>query len=213
MDLIQVFSAEAFRYYFMSQCPFGGDGEFSWERFTEVYDSGLANTLGNTYSRTLSMAVRYFDGDLGPTSAVETNAWLGDLDLGALVNELRHLLGSFQYNVALQRIWSDVINSANLYIQTTKPFILVKTDRESTRAILLESAEAIRVVAILIKPFLPGTAKIFYEAFNFGEVVPWESVSYSSILDRPALTALKVTAPLESGKPVPLFPKIENKAV
>jgi methionyl-tRNA synthetase len=212
MDLIKGFSAEAFRYYFMSQCPFGGDGEFSWERFTEVYDSGLANTLGNTYSRTLSMAVRYYEGELGASSGVDTSAWLGGIDLGALVHELRHLVGSFEYNVALQRIWSDVLDPANRYIQTTEPYKLIKTDREATRAILLNLAEAIRVVAILIKPFLPSTAKTFYEAFNFSEVAPWESVSYASVLQRPTPDALKVTAPLENGKPAPLFPKIENKA-
>ena len=57
MDLIEKFSAEAFRYYFMSQCPFGGDGEFSFERFADVYNSGLANNLGNLYSRILTMCV------------------------------------------------------------------------------------------------------------------------------------------------------------
>ena len=46
MELIEKFSSEGFRYYFMSQCPFGGDGEFSFERFAEVYNSGLANQLG-----------------------------------------------------------------------------------------------------------------------------------------------------------------------
>ena len=64
MDIIDQFSAEAFRYYFMSQCPFGGDGEFSFERFADAYNSGLANNLGNLYSRTLSMCVKYFDGKL-----------------------------------------------------------------------------------------------------------------------------------------------------
>src|SRR5579875_3929588 len=47
MELIQKFSSEAFRYYFMSQCPFGGDGEFSFERFAAVYNADLADNLGN----------------------------------------------------------------------------------------------------------------------------------------------------------------------
>jgi len=46
MDIISKFSAEGFRYYFMSQCPFGGDGEFSFERFAEAYNSGLAKQFG-----------------------------------------------------------------------------------------------------------------------------------------------------------------------
>ncbi len=48
MEIITKFSAEAFRYYFLRECPFPGDGEFSWKRFEELYNSDLANNLGNT---------------------------------------------------------------------------------------------------------------------------------------------------------------------
>ena len=51
MDIITKFSAEAFRYYFLRECPFPGDGEFSWQRFAEVCNADLANNLGNLYSR------------------------------------------------------------------------------------------------------------------------------------------------------------------
>ena len=47
MEIITKFSSDAFRYYFMRECPFPGDGEFSWERFAEVYNADLANNLGN----------------------------------------------------------------------------------------------------------------------------------------------------------------------
>ena len=66
MELIERFLADAFRYYFISQCPFGGDGEFSFERFADAYNSGLANNLGNLYSRILTMCLKYFDGRLEP---------------------------------------------------------------------------------------------------------------------------------------------------
>ena len=215
MDLVSGFSAEAFRYYFMSQCPFGGDGEFSFDRFEDVYNAGLANNLGNLYSRTLSMAVRYFEGNLaGPP--VDTTAWLAGVDLPALVEELRGLIAGFQYNVALGRIWSDVLDAANRYIQVTEPFKLIKVDREATRAVLANLAEAIRVIGILIKPFLPATGETFYRAFNPGDSAPWDSVSYADATRRPepadgSMVGLEVTAPLVSGKPTPLFPKIEPR--
>src|SRR3954447_3073938 len=64
MDVFRLYGPEPFRYYFMRECPFGGDGNFSEERFAEVYNSDLANNLGNFYSRTITMCVKYFDGRL-----------------------------------------------------------------------------------------------------------------------------------------------------
>ncbi len=75
MELISRFSSEAFRYYFTSQCPFGGDGEFSFERFAEVYNSGLANNLGHLYSRILTMCAKYFEGNLGCSEGIDLTAW------------------------------------------------------------------------------------------------------------------------------------------
>ncbi len=77
---------------------------------------------------------------------------------------------------------------------------------------LANLAEAIRVVAILIKPFLPATGNVFYTAFSTSESAPWDSISYADAMKRPATASLRVTAPLVSGKPAPLFPKIEDKA-
>jgi methionyl-tRNA synthetase len=213
MDIIKQFSSEGFRYYFMSQCPFGGDGEFSFERFAEVYNSGLANNLGNLYSRTLSMCVKYFGGDLAGSSAVTPTAWLAGLDLAALVGDLQLSLGTFQYNLALQRIWLEVLDAANRYIEATKPFSLAKTDLEATKVVMVNLAESLRVVAILIKPFLPTTAATFYAAFNFADAQPWDEVSYGDVLNRPAGPDLRVTAELVAGKPTPLFPKIDPRAV
>ena len=89
MELIEKFSAEGFRYYFMSQCPFGGDGEFSFERFADAYNSGLANNLGNLYSRILTMCLKYFDGRFEGATSVDVTQWRKGLDFDELVGSLR----------------------------------------------------------------------------------------------------------------------------
>jgi methionyl-tRNA synthetase len=209
MELIEKFSSEAFRYYFMSQCPFGGDGEFSFERFAETYNSGLANNLGNLYSRILTMCLKYFGGQLDVGGSGDASRWRDGVDLHGLVGTLREQVCAFEYSAALQRIWRDVVDVANRYIQATEPFKLAKTDLDACRVVLVNLAESIRVAAILIKPFLPRTAETFYQAFNFGECKAWDQVSYADAA-RPLLpTALRVTAPISGGKPLPLFPKIE----
>jgi methionyl-tRNA synthetase len=212
MDVFRKHGADAFRYYFMKECPFGGDGNFSEERFAEVYNADLADNLGNLCSRVLTMCVKYFDGRLEGSSAVDAKAWRGGLDLAALVDEVRGLVGRFEYNVALQRVWLDVLSAANRYIEVTSPFKLAKTDREACKRVLVNLAEAIRVVAILTKPFLPKTAEAFYSAFNFGASQPWESVRFDDAKARLTGPDLEVTAPLSNGKPLPLFPRIDTRA-
>lgn len=211
MELIDKFSAEAFRYYFMSQCPFGGDGEFSFERFADAYNSGLANNLGNLYSRILTMCLKYFQGDLGPVEGIDLTAWRRGLDLPALVDDVRAKVGEFDYTAAIQRIWLEVADSANKYIQETQPFKLAKTDLEATRVVLANLADWMRITAILIKPFLPKTAETFHAAFNFSDSRPWDAVAYADAAVATATGSFRVTAPLVDGKPAPLFPKVEAR--
>jgi len=211
MDVFRRHGADAFRYYFMRECPFGGDGNFSEERFAEVYNADLADNLGNLYSRVLAMCVKYFDGELVGSSSVTPTDWLAGLDLNALVADLRDLVSRFEYNLALQRIWLEVLSAANKYIEVSSPFKLIKTDREACKAVLVNLAEAIRVVAILTKPFLPKTAETFFTAFNFGATASWDRVRFEDVCRRPDGPDLKVTAPLSGGKPLPLFPKIDVK--
>ena len=213
MDVFRKHGADAFRYYFMKECPFGGDGNFSEERFAEVYNADLADNLGNLYSRVLAMCVKYFDGTLEGSAVIDPGAWRAGLDLNALVDDLRTRVGTFEYNVVLQRIWQEVLSAANRYVEVTGPFKLIKTDPEACKAVLVNLAEAMRVTAILTKPFLPKTSEAFYQAFNFGEARPWNHVSFGDAACPLVGLSLRVTAPLVNGKPVPLFPKIDLKAI
>jgi methionyl-tRNA synthetase len=210
-EVVRTYGVDALRYYFLRECPFGGDGNYGDDRFVELYNADLADNLGNTYSRTLSMCVRYFSGVLEGADSADLSAWRGGLDLGALVADLRELIGTFQYNVALQRIWLDVLGATSRYIQETQPFKLFKTDPDATRLVLLNLAEALRVTAILLKPFLPRTATTFYRAFDFEATRPWDAAGLDAVLKADRPSSWRVTAELVGGKPAPLFPKIETK--
>ena len=73
MQIITKFSSDAFRYYFMRECPFPGDGEFGWSRFATVYNSDLGKNLGNLLSRVTTLIVKNFDCVL-PGTAGQTPA-------------------------------------------------------------------------------------------------------------------------------------------
>src|SRR5262249_29916949 len=84
MEIVSEFSAEAFRYYFMRECPFPSDGEFSWTRFAEVYNSELANNLGNLYSRVVTLITKNYGGRLEGTAGQVPAPTAAGLDLAAL---------------------------------------------------------------------------------------------------------------------------------
>src|SRR6202011_2267206 len=98
MEIITKFNAEAFRYYFLRECPFPGDGDFSWKRFEEVYNSDLANNLGNLYSRVMTLVVGKFDGHLSEARQLEPGEIYKDVDLQTTVKKVQSHMEACQYN-------------------------------------------------------------------------------------------------------------------
>ena len=111
MDIITKFSAEAFRYYFMRECPFPGDGEFSWERFAEVYNSDLANNLGNLFSRVMTITWKNYGGVFDGTAGKVPEPVVPGLDLAAFVGEVREHVEACRYNQALQTIVQEFLDA------------------------------------------------------------------------------------------------------
>jgi methionyl-tRNA synthetase len=207
MEIITRFSAEAFRYYFLRECPFPGDGEFSWQRFTDVYNADLANNLGNLYSRVVRLIVQNFNGHLEATAGLEPGVIYTEVDTETTVQQVQAHIEACQYNQALQRIWQQILNPANQYVDRQEPWKLVKTDREAAKRVLYDLVEQLRAAAILVKPFLPRTGEAIYRSFNFP--LAWEAVRYEDVWVHPRQGEdLRVLAPLENGKVKPLLPRI-----
>jgi methionyl-tRNA synthetase len=207
MEIITKFSAEAFRYYFLRECPFPGDGEFSLKRFADVYNADLANNLGNLYSRVARLISQNYDNRLTDTASLEPGDIYTDTDLETTVNQVQAHVEACQYNQALQKIWLQILNPSNQYTDKNEPWKLVKTDKNAAKRVLCDLVEQLRVVSILLKPFLPRSAETIYRSFTFRQ--PWDKVSYSEAWSRPRdTTDLRLVATLEDGKPKPLFPRI-----
>jgi methionyl-tRNA synthetase len=209
MQLFEMHGADAVRYVFMRECPFTGDGEFSYERFVAVYNADLANNLGNLYSRTLTMCLRYFEGRLAGADTTAPREVFTDIDLPAVVRDVQARIESCDYHQALGAIRQHVLDPANRYIDRTKPFELAKKDRDACRQVLANLAEALRVAAILMKPFIPASSQRLYAGFNYP--VPYEAVRIEHAAQPGLPSELRVTAALSDGKVSPLFPRIETK--
>jgi methionyl-tRNA synthetase len=207
MEIITKFSAEAFRYYFLRECPFPGDGNFSWQRFEDVYNADLANNLGNLYSRVVTLITRNYDGHLSGTARAEPGVIYTEIDTETTAQQVQAHVEACQYNQALERIWRQILDPANQYADRNEPWKLVKTDKSAAQRVLYDLVEQLRVTAILLKPFLPQMAATIYGSFNFPQ--RWDEVRHEDVWVHPTqIEDLRVLAPLEEGKVKPLFPRI-----
>jgi methionyl-tRNA synthetase len=161
-DYVATFGVDALRYFVMREMPLGQDANFSDEGVLTRFNSDLANDLGNLVSRTTTMIQRYCDGVVpaSPAAARETL----DTELAAAVQStidtvIRNF-ETFQITVALQDTW-ELIRSVNQYIVKREPWSLAKKPehRALLEATLYHAADALRVIAALTEPVMPGAAE------------------------------------------------------
>jgi methionyl-tRNA synthetase len=206
MEVISKFSADAFRYYFLRECPYSSDGEFSWGRFAEVYNSELANNLGNLLSRCLTLITKNYGGVLS-REIISTAHFDNIAKQGEFITKVRADVESCKYNTALQQIIFDFLTPTNQFLEANAPWKLVKTDKLRAGALLYYAVQELGRAAILLKPFIPKSAEAIYASFNFPK--PWAEVTYADAAQLMAQPDdLRVTAELVDGKVKPLFPRI-----
>ncbi len=211
MDIIKKFSADAFRYYFLRECPFPGDGEFGWGRFMEVYNSELANNLGNLLSRCVTVGVKSFNRVLSGTAGRTPESVDLTIRVAQVCADVGRAVELCQYNTAAQITLQQICTPANQYLEMTAPWKLVKTgnesDTEKAKNVIFNTVHALRTACILLKPIIPSSAETIYKSFNFP--TPWEQVTYADAAElKPQAEDLRVTAELVDGKVKPLFPRI-----
>jgi methionyl-tRNA synthetase len=193
----EVYGADALRYYAMREVRFGQDGEVSPDGFETRYNTELANEYGNLASRTLAMIGRYREGVV-PSS--EPSAELAESFRGLAEAVCDHM-DAVEPTLALDEIWRRV-KRLNLYVQEEEPWKLAKDEAESERLdrVLYTLAEGLRVVSVLLHPFLPATSERLLAGLGRPELS----------LDEARLGAGPGGATI--GEPGQLFPRVEAEA-
>src|SRR6185503_56161 len=122
-ETVNRFGPDAFRYYLLRDVPFDGDGGFSWERFAEVYESELANTLGTLASRPTAMVEKYFDGIVPDSPPGEHDTNVG----AALTKSIGLVTGTsgFPLHEAISGI-IQTVRETNEFVQRAAPWSLAK---------------------------------------------------------------------------------------
>ena len=201
LALIDEFGADAIRYFLLREIVFGNDGNFSRDALITRINSDLANDLGNLLHRTVSMIEKYHGGVVTNTGVIEAV----DEDLMALVKTTAENfakdMDAMEINSAIKGVWA-LISRANKYIDETAPWILAKDEAKAARlqTVMYNLAETLRVVAILIAPFIPSTSPKIYT--QLGLEVPAEFLLTDAEFG-------KIADGTKVQKGEPLYPRIE----
>ncbi|HEY3043994.1 MAG TPA: methionine--tRNA ligase [Vicinamibacterales bacterium] len=151
------FGADPLRLFLVKEIAFGGDGDFTWERYDERYNTDLANNLGNLVSRVVTMAHRYRGGRLAPaTGPSDQLVRLAE----QVVTDYKHAMETFAIHEAAAAAY-HLIDATNEFIAATSPWALAKDPAAATHLsqVLFDSAEAIRLASVLLSPVMPASAK------------------------------------------------------
>jgi len=149
------FGVDPLRLYLAKEIPFGGDGDFTWDRYDERYNVDLANNLGNLVSRVSTMAVRYREGTLLPTGAPSTKLTRVTEEAATTY---RRAMDAFALHDGASAAFR-IVDATNEYLAEMAPWTLAKDPEaaDTLTQVLFDTAEAIRVAAVLLTPFMPGS--------------------------------------------------------
>lgn len=199
-ELIDRFGGDAVRYFLLREMVFGQDANFSDEAFIDRFNSDLANDLGNTVSRVVTLARRAFDGRTPPLSC-DDNPLIPVARQAAI--DYRAAMEEWAFSRALEALWR-LLAEANQYLVTREPWKLIKTEgaADSLARVLWNGLEATRIVATGLLPFMPRVAAEVLAAVGTAEIP--QSLDALDWGGTPTGAALP--------EPKPLFPRIDKEA-
>ena len=200
-ELAKRFGVDAVRYYLLTEIPFAQDGTITYENVINRYNTDLANTLGNLVNRSIAMTNKYFGGTVARPAAQDA---LGQelIDFcAATVARYTEQMDTWHNADAAETVMA-LAKRCNKYIDETAPWALAKDEanKEQLTAVLYNLLDCIRVLGILLTPFMPSTGKAIHAQLQVTDAVTEMSAAAFGAVDSYAV-----------GTPAPLFARIDGE--
>jgi methionyl-tRNA synthetase len=198
---------EAFRYFLLREMSFGLDAGFSEDALVARVNADLANNLGNLVSRTLNLVEKFFEGRIPQADAAERDPDAGVVALAETTHvEVGECMERLEPHRALERLVA-LSDALNRHVDHRAPWKAMKEGRRAHAATTLhDTCAGLRILAVLLAPFLPGTAQEIAARLGLPHLV--ESARIPADVTRAGV--LPPGLRVERG--APLFPRLEPPA-
>jgi methionyl-tRNA synthetase len=220
--IVEVLGSDALRYFLMREIPFGQDGSFSFDALVQRYNSDLANGYGNLVSRVLAMIKQYFADVIpmpplrDPDANFPNSSTFDDNLANTVAAQFAGKLDRQDFSGALGELWF-LIAALDNYITHQAPWKLgPASDSESKSkltTILYDSAETIRVITLLLYPFMPEAASKVWQQLGLGEFKDGKTEKYHPGEYEQLLQWGGLQPGTKLGELGPIFPRADKDAI
>ncbi|KAK8502090.1 hypothetical protein V6N12_012544 [Hibiscus sabdariffa] len=170
-ELVDKFGADAVRYFFLREVEFGNDGDYSEDRFINIVNAHLANTIGNLLNRTLGLLKKNCQSTLVVDSSIAAEGKEFKDTVERLVEKARIHYENLALSSACEAVL-EIGNAGNLYMDKHQPWSLFKQGGDAFEAAakdLVIILETMRIIAIALSPVAPSLCRRIHAQLGYSE--------------------------------------------